>query len=58
MRIQHVQVLDIQRTRSAGQEVVDLAIIVEKGHTLFRNFFAREVVRFQFHVGWEPRRYC
>lgn len=58
MRAQHIQVLDIQRAPAPGEEVVELAVVVEEEHALFGDFFAREIVRFELNVGGELGYCC
>lgn len=50
MSTQHVKILYIQRTPTTREKVVDLAIIIEKEHALFSDFFTSKIVCFEFDI--------
>lgn len=58
MRGEHIEVLNIKRAAAAGEEVIDLAVIVEEEHAFLRDFLVGEVVGFELDVGWEFGDYC
>lgn len=50
MGAQHIKILDIERATPAGEVVIDLTVVVEKGHALLGDFLAGEIVCFHFDV--------
>ena len=58
MRAEHIQILDVQRTSTAREEIVNLAVVVKEVHATFGDLLAGEIMCLEFDVGGELVNGC
>lgn len=58
MRTEHIQILDVQRTSTTREEIVNLAVVVKEEHATFGDLLAGEIMCLEFDVGGELVNGC